>query len=98
MLILQKFLVEGEKMNCENCNSELKSSVFSNNRILAVDIVNLINNELNLNSKTYCNFCGDKLHKEALSKLNKRLEKTFSNSEPIIYELKNKLSKINCQK
>lgn len=84
-------------MNCENCNTELKTSVFSNNKMLSLDDINLINSELGFNAKTYCNFCGDKLYKEASNKLNKRLEKIVSISEPIIFKLKNKLSKIDDQ-
>lgn len=82
-------------MNCENCHTELKYSIFSSNKMLSVDVINTINNELNLNAKTYCNFCGDKLYKEALNKLNKRLGSELNDSRVIIDRLKNRLINID---
>lgn len=59
-------------MKCSNCDAELKSGFLSNNNLLEEKIVNFINEKLKLNADSYCNKCGDELHKKA---------KTLHNSE-----------------
>lgn len=82
-------------MNCKNCNTELKNTMFFSNKELSLDVITLINNELNLDAETYCNSCGDKLHKEAVDKADRKSQTLFLDSRVIINKLENKLLEID---
>lgn len=69
-------------MNCPNCNTEIKNSFMKTNEQLSEMTVDFINSELNLIAKSYCNFCGDDLYREA----------------KVLSEKKQKVECKNCQK
>jgi len=63
-------------MNCTNCGAEIKNGFIKSNNLYSHDIVELINNELGLQAKTYCDACGSELLKKAkISFENKKQEK-----------------------
>ena len=82
-------------MKCENCDTELKSGLFKSNQLLNSDAITLINKELNLDSKIYCNFCGDRLYKDAIEVKNKKLAIKNKKINNIIEILKHRAELIN---